>query len=399
MKDEQDCAEESEDQSSNDRYRSWKKSSPYLYDLLISQSLDWPSLSIEWFNSKQCNSDHSLQSLLLSTHTNGHSPNFLMTLQVLLPLEDALLNKSCTDSILSNSNKITPLLTLPHEGTVNTARVMPQKDSKIASKGATGQVYIYDTALFAANPNESPWTLTGHQKEGLNLAWSSLKEGFLASGSDDHLVCVWDIHSGRSPNTLNFHTSIVEDVSWSEFYYNALASVGDDRKIVLWDLRQSGPSHVIDAHIHEINSVDFNKHDEYLLATGSSDKTIGIWDMRNMGRKLVSLEFHQDSVHKVAWAPFSLSIVASVSSDRRVVVWDLGRIDGERIDGVPSEVLFTHTGHTSRVSDFGWNPHDHFLMASVAEDNMLQVWQMSHAMFASEGIRLGVPDKDVEVNP
>lgn len=398
MKDEQDCAEEAEDQLSNERYRTWKKSSPYLYDLLITQALEWPSLTVEWFNSKESTSDYSQQKILVATHTNNAGPNYLSIMNVILPLEDSLLHKSSIDSILSNKNKITSISTFPHDGDVNTARVMPQKDSIIATKGSTGQVYIYDTERLK-DPNQSPWPLNGHQKEGLNLAWSSLKEGFLASGSDDHLVCVWDINSGKSPISLNFHTSIVEDVSWSEFYFNALASVGDDRKIVLWDLRQSGPSHVIDAHIHEINSIDFNKHDEYLLATGSSDKTIGVWDMRNMGRKLVSLEFHQDSVHKVAWAPFSLSILASVSSDRRVVLWDLGRIGCEKIDDVPSEVLFTHVGHTARVSDFGWNPHDHFLMTSVTEDNIMQVWQMSHALFTSESIRLGVPDKDVEINP
>ena len=398
MKDEQDCAEEAEDQSSNERYRLWKKNSPYLYDLLIAQALEWPSLTVEWFNSKGIFSDFSIQKLLVATHSNGATKNFLSILSVILPLEDSLLRKSTTDSILSTQNKISSILQLKHECDVNTARIMPQKEAIIASKGTSGLVYIYDTDIYKDDKCDSTLTLSGHQKEGLNLSWSSLKEGFLASGSDDHLVCVWDINSGKNPTVLNFHTSIVEDVSWSEFYYNALASVGDDRKIILWDLRQSGPSHVIDAHIHEINSIDFNKHDEYLLATGSSDKTIAIWDMRNMGRKLYSLEFHQDSVHKVAWAPFSLSMIASVSSDKKVILWDLGRINGESFDDVPSEILFTHTGHTARVSDFSWNPNDHFLMSSVAEDNMLQVWQMSHALFTSETIRLGIPDKEIEVN-
>jgi histone-binding protein RBBP4 len=39
----------------------------------------------------------------------------------------------------------------------------------------------------------------------------------------------------------------------------------------------------------------------------------------------------------------------------------------------PPELLFIHGGHTSKVSDFAWNPNDDWVCASVAEDNILQV--------------------------
>ena len=39
----------------------------------------------------------------------------------------------------------------------------------------------------------------------------------------------------------------------------------------------------------------------------------------------------------------------------------------------PPELLFVHGGHTSKISDFTWNPNDDWVVASVAEDNILQV--------------------------
>ena len=39
----------------------------------------------------------------------------------------------------------------------------------------------------------------------------------------------------------------------------------------------------------------------------------------------------------------------------------------------PPELMFIHGGHTSKVSDFSWNPSDDWVLASVAEDNILQV--------------------------
>ena len=54
----------------------------------------------------------------------------------------------------------------------------------------------------------------------------------------------------------------------------------------------------------------------------------------------------------------------------RRLVWFQTPEDAE--DG-PPELLFIHGGHTSKVSDFAWNPSDDWVIASVAEDNILQV--------------------------
>lgn len=33
----------------NEEYKLWKKNSPFLYDLLVTHALDWPSLTCQWF--------------------------------------------------------------------------------------------------------------------------------------------------------------------------------------------------------------------------------------------------------------------------------------------------------------------------------------------------------------
>lgn len=33
----------------NEEYKVWKKNAPYLYDLLVTHSLEWPSLTVQWF--------------------------------------------------------------------------------------------------------------------------------------------------------------------------------------------------------------------------------------------------------------------------------------------------------------------------------------------------------------
>lgn len=50
----------------------------------------------------------------------------------------------------------------------------------------------------------------------------------------------------------------------------------------------------------------------------------------------------------------------------------------------PPELLFIHGGHTSKISDFSWNPNDAWVVASVAEDNVLQIWQMAENIYNEE---------------
>jgi len=37
---------------------------------------------------------------------------------------------------------------------------------------------------------------------------------------------------------------------------------------------------------------------------------------------------------------------------------------------------FIHGGHTAKISDFSWNQNEPWVICSVSEDNIMQVWQM-----------------------
>ena len=89
---------------------------------------------------------------------------------------------------------------------------------------------------------------------------------------------------------------------------------------------------------------------------------------------------------QVGWSPFNETILASASLDRRLHLWDLSRIgeeqDPEDAEDGPPELLFVHGGHTAKVADFSWNANDEWVVASVAEDNIIQVWQVAENIYA-----------------
>lgn len=175
----------------------------------------------------------------------------------------------------------------------------------------------------------------------------------------------------------------------------------------------------MDAHTAEVNCLSFNPYSEFILATGSADKTVALWDLRNLKLKLHSFESHKDEIFQVQWSPHNETILASSGTDRRLHVWDLSKIGEEQSsedaeDGPPELLVsnliiffltikyaliivqeeyylcililsqFIHGGHTAKISDFSWNPNEPWVICSVSEDNIMQVWQMAENIYNDE---------------
>jgi len=463
-------------------YKIWKKNTPYLYDFVMTHSLEWPSLTCQWLpkvkpvvstsggtESTAAAVEHSV---LIGTHTAAGDQNYLMLASVHLPKGDAVVderrsgndedddedgdgggakkvasvdisastaatydeeknemggfgNAAAAGSSAAAIGKIDVRMKVKHEGEVNCARYMPQNHFVVASRGPDAAVYVWDLSKHSSFPDEKTGggpcpqvVCKGHLKEGYGMCWSPHKEGMLLTGSFDKTVCLWDVNaaisvkgstSGTEVNPLSTfrgHTDSVEDVDWHHRDMNLVGSVGDDRAIMIWDVRNINPDKAVhrveDAHSDDINSIAFNPVNEYIFATGSADKTIGLWDMRNMKDPLQRFRGHTDQVYNVTWAPFNETILASCSTDRRVGIWDLSRIGMDQTpedaeDG-PPELLFLHGGHTSKVSDISWNMNDEWTVASVSEDNVLQVWNMAEEIYAyDENCDMGEEEEEEEV--
>ena len=51
--DEEREEEQMEEKIVNEEYKTWKKNAPFLYDLMLSTALDWPTLTTQWLPDKQ----------------------------------------------------------------------------------------------------------------------------------------------------------------------------------------------------------------------------------------------------------------------------------------------------------------------------------------------------------
>ena len=74
----------------NEEYKIWKKNTPFLYDLVMTHALEWPSLTAQWMPDviRPEGKDYSVHRLILGTHTSDEQ-NHLLIASVQLPNEDA----------------------------------------------------------------------------------------------------------------------------------------------------------------------------------------------------------------------------------------------------------------------------------------------------------------------
>ncbi|KAI5287051.1 Histone acetyltransferase type B subunit 2 [Ascosphaera aggregata] len=364
----------------NEEYKTWKKNAPFLYDMILSTALEWPTLTTQWLPDKQevPGKLYSTHRLLLGTHTSNGAQNYLQIAQVQLPnpripaTEDYDEERGEIGGYGGSKKapmeiKFNIVQKIDHKGEVNKARYQPQNPNIIATMCTDGRVMIWDRTKHGSFPTgevNPQLELIGHSKEGFGISWSPHLTGHLATGAEDTTVRLWSL----------------------------IGTASDDLTFQIIDTRQDDTARaaacVQDQHKDAINTLAFNPAEETLVATGSADKTIALFDLRNLSQRLHVLEGHTDTVTSLSWHPFEESILASSSDDRKIMFWDLSRSGEEQSaedaqDG-PPELLFMHGGHTNRISDFSWNLSDPWVLCSAAEDNLLQVWKISDAIVGKD---------------
>lgn len=136
---------------------------------------------------------------------------------------------------------------------------------------------------------------------------------FLATGSTEGLVKVWDIHGGYVTHNLHGHSSVVSalrffapavSVPWARPVADVtqkrlkrkrnagkepgtawmLASGANDGQIRVWDLVDNECLAMLETHSSTIRGLDWSVSGKTLIS-GSRDKTICIWRVKNWGLK------------------------------------------------------------------------------------------------------------------
>lgn len=139
----------------------------------------------------------------------------------------------------------------------------------------------------------------------------------LASGSDDHLVRLWDVGAATARRVLPGHFQAVTTVAFSPDG-TLLATGSTDATVKVWNVRSGAMLNSIVCG-SAINCVAFSP-DGKRLACAEQNGVVEIRDPAT-GHVLLTFKGHHDSVSFVTWAGEGQSLL-SAGADKRVLAWD-----------------------------------------------------------------------------
>lgn len=393
----EDVPQEAGELSIKEEYQLWRKNCRYMYEFVSETALTWPSLTIQWLPEYQEHDGIIDAKLLLGTHTSGEDANYLKVASTQLP------GKNSGTSKANSRIKITKKFENKYE--INRARYMPQDPSIISTINGEGQIDLFN---LNDDSKASFAQLTPFSQNGYGLAWSPFQKGHLLAASDDHTISLHDINETPVQVFQNrSHSNIVNDAKWHLHDQNLFGSVSDDNHTYIFDVRT--PDAPILCYYNEkskgINSLSFSPFSANLLAIGNTNSNVNLLDLRMLSNSdksstglLHTMMGHSDAISCLEFSPHKDGIIASGSQDRRLIVWDLFKIGEEQQqedaeDGCP-ELFMMHAGHTGAVTDLSWCPYKNWTLGSVADDNIVHLWEIGDSLLNEEKIE--VEAKDLE---
>ena len=148
---------------------------------------------------------------------------------------------------------------------------------------------------------KSLFTLKAHEKD-INSLDVSLNDRFLASGSQDKTVKVYEIEYSTSPARGSFkligickgHKRGVWCVKFGR-HEKVLATASGDKTVKLWNLGDFTCIKTFEGHANSVLRVDFLSEGQQLVSSGS-DGLVKIWDVRTE-ECVTTMDNHEDKVN------------------------------------------------------------------------------------------------------
>ncbi|MEO6391422.1 MAG: caspase family protein [Pyrinomonadaceae bacterium] len=226
-------------------------------------------------------------------------------------------------------------------------------------------LHIFLISLFAtiSTPAQKPELMVQKGTGAVSSIAFSPDGKTLAGASNDDLIKLWDVATGRELRSFAGNAPIA--------FRNdgrTLAWISDNTAIKLWDIVSGNELRILSGHTKSVRTFVFSK-DGTTLASGSEDDTIKLWEVET-GRELQTFSGHP-AVQSIAISPDGKTFVTggSESYDSPIKLWDSKT-------GAP---LRTFYGHSLLITSVAISPDGKILASGSgsSDDSTIKLWDIT----------------------
>jgi WD40 repeat protein len=228
----------------------------------------------------------------------------------------------------------------------------------------TGDAILAELATRELPPRE----LRGHTADVWGADFSPDGK-YLATGSSDRTIRLWDLDTGKTIRIFSGDTSGFEELAFSPDGKYIVAAGGTDNSVYLLDVASGQTVRVFSGHTAAVTDVAFFPGGKYVVS-GGEDSTARIWDVAT-GKTLHVLTGHDAAITRLAVSPDGKYIVTG-SVDRTARLWDASTGKHVRV-----------FDHPEVVSSVAYSP-DGKTFATGCEDNVVRLWDASTGQLMHE---------------
>jgi WD40 repeat protein len=167
--------------------------------------------------------------------------------------------------------------------------------------------------------------------EDLSVSLAVSPDGrWLASGSQEGQICLWDLATLHQVSRFRAHQALVYGLAFSPDS-KLLATGGADQIIHLWEAGTTNKLRSLKGHLHEVRSVEFSS-DGRLLISASKDGTAKLWKLESgpAGLRTFALDAGEVPVGPLPDA------TALITSNERKELTQFRRLpDGDSVRSMP----------------------------------------------------------------
>ncbi|KAF2839468.1 putative U5 snRNP complex subunit [Patellaria atrata CBS 101060] len=209
----------------------------------------------------------------------------------------------------------------------------------------------------------------GHEEVINCMDVSRRGEEMVVSGSDDCYIGIWDPRQKQAIDFIETDFPITA-IALSEAG-NELYSGGIDNDIKVWDLRKQAVAYALLGHTDTVTSLEVSPDSQTLLSN-SHDSTVRTWDIRPFAPANRHIKTYdgaptgmEKNLLRASWDPKGQKIAAG-SGDRSVVVWQANT----------GKILHKLPGHRGAVNDVRFAPSEEPIIVSGSSDRTLLLGEL-----------------------